>query len=681
MTNAIALMLPTFNKNERQKRGIITSLIMGFVGLAYEGISSFLHHRRPKALQKAVNVIKDGVDIQQNKIFHLEDSMVMHGIYNSDTLEDLLKTVHKLHNTTTWNEKLFSGQIKDWCSWYLTTRCINQYAINSILFLTTEREKYVKMYERFLNQLKLYAQAIRVLSKGYLPILLLSPSKLNLILQKVKQAVQIKNKDYDLVIKRLYLYYDMKLVTFGIDDHRNLIVQFPVFGHPQGQRHLILCQLETVPVPIEDKNEHAQSYTQVQTEKPYIALNSETYISVRIQELEACKKIDYEFYCEELFVVKHRTQHNCKSAIYFDLGADIIKENCEFQCYFNKTDVKPSVHAGGHEIILANWPNTKYVICSDNHNFPIKIPCHPYVLLKRSVLCNCAIEANDNFLWESIVASPGKPSALTMYYTVNIAFMSYFDNLVEQSEIEKNRHTHFSELDSRTTSIPIAFQTPEFDTKLLQAPKTLKDLVRQHKQKGQMLEKAKIDDNKKSFFDNIVMDIFLFIAVVLSMLATAAIIHLVCRHTKLKALVTGITFQPIKQTEALLDKVNIIQQCTAQWYTTAALTFMVIGLIIYIFTTTQRCTIFKRKMYSNTVTVMLFFSDVKQYIPVKLCKVAGSIHLFQIYGQLTSNQITLERNLLWDVIKIEWEEVFLTLNGEKYSCPYLLKYHLQISIG
>ena len=45
--------------------------------------------------------MKDKVDIQQNKIFHLEDSMVMYGIYNSDTLEDLIKTVHKLHTITT----------------------------------------------------------------------------------------------------------------------------------------------------------------------------------------------------------------------------------------------------------------------------------------------------------------------------------------------------------------------------------------------------------------------------------------------------------------------------------------------------------------------------------------------------------------------------------------------------
>ena len=73
--------------------------------------------------------------------------------------------------------------------------------------------------------------------------------------------------------------------------------------------------------------------------------------------MEACKKIGYEFYCEELFVVKHRPHHNCNSAIYFDLNAKIIKENCEFQYFYNKTDVKPAILDGGNEIILTNWPN------------------------------------------------------------------------------------------------------------------------------------------------------------------------------------------------------------------------------------------------------------------------------------------------------------------------------------
>ena len=201
LTNELALILLTFPTQNREKRGIITSLITGFIGLAYEGISSFLHHKRQKALHKAVNAIDNKVDLQRNKIFHLEDSMVMYGMYNSDTLEDLIDTVHKVHNRTIWNEKLFSGQIDNWYNYYSSSSGVQHYAINSLLFLTTVREKYVKMYERFLNKLRQFSQAIRVLPKGYLPITLLSPSKLNIILQKVRETVQKENKDYDILIK------------------------------------------------------------------------------------------------------------------------------------------------------------------------------------------------------------------------------------------------------------------------------------------------------------------------------------------------------------------------------------------------------------------------------------------------------------------------------------------------
>ena len=72
------------------------------------------------------------------------------------------------------------------------------------------------------------------------------------ILDEVKKAIQISNPDYDVVIKGLYFYYDMKLVTFGINKYRNLTVQFPVFAQPYTQQQLILYQGETVPVPIID---------------------------------------------------------------------------------------------------------------------------------------------------------------------------------------------------------------------------------------------------------------------------------------------------------------------------------------------------------------------------------------------------------------------------------------------
>ena len=215
------------------------------------------------------------------------------------------------------------------------------------------REKYVKMYEMFIAELKSYSKAIRIPSKGYLPITLIPPSKLQLLLTQVKVALAKKNKDYDLMLSRLYLYYDMKLVTFGIDQDKNLIIQFPMFVQPYMQAKLTLYQIETVPMPILDTKNNAQSYTQLKVEKLYIAVNKETYIFLCPQELNTCKRIGYEHFCEELFVVKSKHRYSCASAVYFNLEEE-TKQNCEFEFYCNKINIMPSVLDGGHQIVLAN---------------------------------------------------------------------------------------------------------------------------------------------------------------------------------------------------------------------------------------------------------------------------------------------------------------------------------------
>ena len=124
------------------------------------------------------------------------------------------------------------------------------YSIDIVLFLTTIKEKYVRMYEKFIAELRSYSKTIRILSKGYLTITLITPSKLDTILKQVQIAVAKTNQDYELVLNRLYLYYDMKLVMFGIDSQKNLIIQFPAFVQPYMQTKLTLYQIETVPVPI-----------------------------------------------------------------------------------------------------------------------------------------------------------------------------------------------------------------------------------------------------------------------------------------------------------------------------------------------------------------------------------------------------------------------------------------------
>ena len=179
------------------------------------------------------------------------------------------------------------------------------------------------------------------------------------------------------MIDRLHLYYDIQLVTFGIDKKKNLIILFPVFIQPYTQQPLILYQSKTAPIPIIDQNTQAQCYTYLQANNPYIVLNSETCITLRQQELKTCKRIGYEFYCEELLVVKHKSRYSCESAIYFNLDAETIKGNCKSKFCCSKTDITPTVLDGGNQIILANWPNDKHIICNINNDIPVKIPSHP----------------------------------------------------------------------------------------------------------------------------------------------------------------------------------------------------------------------------------------------------------------------------------------------------------------
>ena len=99
---------------------------------------------------------------------------------------------------------------------------------------------------------------------------------------------------------------------------------------------------------------------------------------------------------------KHKSKYSCESVIYFNLDTYTIRENCKFKFYYKKTDITPMVLDGGNELILANWPNDKHIIYNINNDIPVKIPSDPYVLVNRSVLCNCGIEADNHILLESL---------------------------------------------------------------------------------------------------------------------------------------------------------------------------------------------------------------------------------------------------------------------------------------
>ena len=213
-----------------------------------------------------------------------------------------------------------------------------------------------------------------------------------------------------------------------------------------------------------------------------------------------------------------------------------LKDNCIFDYYFNKTDVKPSILDAGHEIVLANWPSFKRIVCSTHNNIPIEIPSHLYVLLNRMILCNCTIEAENNFLLESIaVCDPDSVGAdLKMYFMANTAFLNYFEELIETLEVPLLHNVTMQE-----HILPISLESDDFDKELLATPESFRELVENYKRKKLNFDKQhetlEPEDDlviETFIFNHLASKIFIFVMAVISLIVALIVIMLLFKGEK-----------------------------------------------------------------------------------------------------------------------------------------------------
>ena len=348
-----------------------------------------------------------------------------------------------------------------------------------------------------------------------------------------------------------------------------------------------------------------------------------------------------------------------------------IKENCIFDYYYNKTDVKPSILDGGYEIVLANWPSFKRIVCSTHNNIPIEIPSHPYVLLNRMVLCNCIIEAESNFLLESIAAcDPERDDVdLEMYFVANTAFLNYFDELISTLDIP-----FFHNVTRQEHILPISLESNDFDEELLSAPKTLRELVERYKQKKISFDKQHetLDDEKEddtvigtSIFKHLAFNIFIFVMALISVIVMFIVIKLIFKGEKMQTLVANLAM--IRGVKAISKEIEAIDK--EYWIIIIWLSLILLCVLFLTIEKLYRMPIFRKYHYSNTIKIMLFISDIKSYVPIKLCKTSGSIHLFKLTGSINRENVTLHKNTLWDILEIDWRPVTITLSGNVINLP------------
>ena len=99
------------------------------------------------------------------------------------------------------------------------------------------------------------------------------------------------------------------------------------------------------------------------------------------------------------------------------------------------------------------------------------------------------------------------------------------------------------------------------------------------------------------------------------------------------------------------------------------LLIILLGITYLVMNKNRKSCLFKGCLFFNVTKVMLFISYTKSYVPIKLYRIAGNIHLLRIRGRLTIENATLKRNWIWDVLEVDWKDISKILNGNEINLP------------
>ena len=173
--------------------------------------------------------------------------------------------------------------------------------------------------------------------------------------------------------------------------------------------------------------------------------------------------------------------------------------------------------------------------------------------MNRSILCNCKIEPENNYLLESLAACHDSESKLVMYFTVNNAFTNYQNEFILTEDVEIPIFTNKS---TSEITLLVFLNKTKFDESLLSAPLTLKEYIAQYKHDAEILkERHDIDELQKefankNFFNSQEVKIFKFVVAIILIIATIVTIYPICKYNKLRALVPSLALPTGKRSKS-----------------------------------------------------------------------------------------------------------------------------------
>ena len=124
---------------------------------------------------------------------------------------------------------------------------------------------------------------------------------------------------------------------------------------------------------------------------------------------------------------------------------------------------------------------------------------------------------------------------------------------------------------------PISLNIPKFDPTLLTASSDLKQFINSYTNHEKNFYLQERHDNtelntKKFLSDNYIVDIFMFISAIVSLLATILTVYLLCKHNKLQTLIASLVLHQVKEVGTEVTQKEISSECRTLAYIEITLT-------------------------------------------------------------------------------------------------------------
>ena len=667
----------------RGKRGfgsILAKAIPGLITLAIESVSSYIKGRQQQKINTAVEELRRDDNKIKNDLKQYRNELLMYGRYNLKSLRGIINTINALHKKQ--NHFEWAVKQKDFNFRKSDMNAVN-YKFEVMMYLKNVREEHVVSYREAVKAARDLLNGIAIVTQGRLPRALISDNQLREILGKVDAMVKRNYPDYVLAAKHISHYRDMKMVTFSVDQQaHSLILTFPAFIKNYKQPPLSLYEVETVPVPIIDKNVKADSYSQVRTEKSYIAAGTDYYIQLRISELLMCKSIRYIYYREELFVIKHKSRHSCVSAIFYNLGPATVTKNCRFDYYYNKT-VPPVILDGGRDVLLANFHGPRSLkFSSVNGGLAKPAPENTYAVVNREFLCDCQLDLEHaSVLRQLNSCSKSSSSKMHMKFTINLAFWEMFKKRSPNSA--SNIQPQYAE-EAQTFSVEL------YDLQIGKLDQTI-DLERfmqtmdTNGQKISTVEEREAEQPMQKIMPRWLNNVLVMTCTAMTTVLMIIILVLLAKHFKMKALVSMLAIQTVPppaeavnltaaMMSAMIAPDPAIGTKVVCAYPVAVIWQNILGYLVLIYAITQffrPVTWYKGYKYNKKCALYIFVydEDHERYSPLKIMSLKGQMHNYRMKYTGEGISLTLVRSWTYDAMTISWVGVQVMDKSDPINLP------------